>query len=143
VVVQPVECRHASQVTMPDGSIASAPPLAFVVHVDDDLRFYHHGDTALFSDMKLIGELYRPNAGAVGVGLPDEILHRFPGPGKMLRGEMNPREAALAVEWLGLETVFPCHYINPKNRYVGDLMKELAGKRAKVVTLGPGQKHPL
>ena len=32
-------------------------------------------------------------------------------PGEMLTGEMSPYEGVLATQWLGLETVFPCHYI--------------------------------
>jgi len=143
--VQPVECRHASQVTLPNGSIASSPPLAFVVYVDDGLRFYHHGDTALFSDMKLIGELYRPNAGAVGVGLPEEIIHRFEGPGKMLTGEMSPREAVMACRWLGLETVFPCHYINSGSAHVQEFVRQIKHdprqRQPKVVVLKPGESY--
>jgi len=43
-----------------------------VVHVSDSLRFYHHGDTRLFSGMKLIAELRKPSVGAVGVALTGE-----------------------------------------------------------------------
>ena len=113
IKVQPVECHHWSQITMPDGTFASGVPMAFVVYADPDVRFYHYGDTAIFSDMKLQAELYRPNIGCVGIANPLEILHRFPAPGQMLTAEMSPREGALAAQWLGLETVFPCHYINP------------------------------
>jgi L-ascorbate metabolism protein UlaG (beta-lactamase superfamily) len=141
--VQPVECHHASNVTLPNGSIASAPPLAFVVHAGANLRFYHHGDTGLFSDMKLIAELHRPNVGAVGVALPEEVIHRFGGPGKLVTGEMSPREAVMATEWLGLETVLPCHYINPKSAHVQEFVRAMAGKRAKVVVLAPGDTHSL
>jgi L-ascorbate metabolism protein UlaG (beta-lactamase superfamily) len=111
--VQPVECHHWSQIKMPDGTFASGVPMAFVLYVDDGIRFYHYGDTALFSDMKLQGELYQPTIGAIGIANPQEILHRFPMPGEMLTGEMSPREGLLAAQWLGLKTVLPCHYINP------------------------------
>lgn len=141
VRVQPVECRHASNITLPNGLIASAPPLAFIVYASEDLRFYHHGDTGLFSDMKLIGELHRPNVGAVGVSLPQEIIHRFGGPGKLVTGEMSPREAVMATEWLGLDIVLPCHYINPKSAHVDEFTRSMVGRRAKVVVLAPGQVH--
>ena len=111
VPVQPVECHHWSQIRMPDGSLASGVPMAFVIEADDNVRFYHYGDTAIFSDMKLQAELYRPNIGAVGIANPQEILGRNPMPGRMTSGEMSPREGALAAEWLGLSTVLPCHYI--------------------------------
>jgi L-ascorbate metabolism protein UlaG (beta-lactamase superfamily) len=113
IKVQPVECHHWSQLRLPDGTFASGVPMAFVIYADPDVRFYHYGDTAIFSDMKLQAELYRPNIGCIGIANPLEILHRFPMPGKMLTAEMSPREGALAAQWLGLETVFPCHYINP------------------------------
>ena len=32
-------------------------------------------------------------------------------PGEMLTGEMSPYEGVLATQWLGLDTVLPCHYI--------------------------------
>ena len=111
IAVQPVECHHWSQIRMPDGTFASGVPMAFVIEADPGVRFYHYGDTAIFSDMKLQAELYRPTIGAVGIANPQEILHRNPMPGRMVTGEMSPREGALAAEWLGLSTVLPCHYI--------------------------------
>ena len=78
------------------------------------VRFYHYGDTAIFSDMKLQAELYRPTIGCIGIANPQEILHLNPMPGEMLTGEMSPYEGALAAQWLGLETVLPCHYIKPE-----------------------------
>ena len=113
VVVQPVECRHWSQIRMPDGTYASGSPMGFVVHAAPDVRFYHYGDTAIFSDMKLIAELYRPTIGCVGVTQPVELFPQITGPGRILTGEMSPREGALAAEWLGLDTVLPCHYLKP------------------------------
>jgi L-ascorbate metabolism protein UlaG (beta-lactamase superfamily) len=114
VDVQPVECHHWSQIKMPDGTLASGVPMAFVIDLGEDQRFYHYGDTAIFSDMKLQAELYQPTIGALGIANPREILHRFPMPGEMLTGELSPREGLLAARWLGLKTVLPCHYINPE-----------------------------
>ena len=113
IKVQPVECHHWSQIQLPNGSFASGVPMAFVVYVEPNVRFYHYGDTALFSDLKLQAELYEPTIGCVGITNPVEILDRVIMPGKMLSAEMNPREGALASQWLGLKTVLPCHYINP------------------------------
>jgi L-ascorbate metabolism protein UlaG (beta-lactamase superfamily) len=124
--VQPVECHHWSQISMPDGSYASGQPMGFVVYAAPEVRFYHYGDTAIFSDLKLIAELYAPTIGCVGVSQPWEITHQVTGPGRMLTGEMSPREAALAARWLGLETVLPCHYINPDNDDVREFEHHLA-----------------
>lgn len=115
IEVQPVECHHWSQIKMPDGTFASGVPMAFVVYPEPGVRFYHYGDTALFSDMKLQAELYQPTIGAIGISNPIEMLHRFPMPGRMLTGEMSPKEGALAACWLGLSTVLPCHYVDPEN----------------------------
>lgn len=142
--VQPVECHHWSQVKLPDGQLVSGVPLGFVLYVDPDLRFYHYGDSALFSDLKLIGELYRPNVGAIGIANPTEILHMITAPGKMLTAEMSPREGALAAEWLGLEVALPCHYVNPAEPEVAEFGRHLEEARrrgAKVprnVVMRPG-----
>jgi L-ascorbate metabolism protein UlaG (beta-lactamase superfamily) len=111
VEVQPVRCDHWSQIRLSDGSLISGTPMAFVVYADEGLRFYHYGDTALFSDMKLQAELYRPTIGCIGIANPREILGRNPMPGEMLTSEMSPREGLLAARWLGLQTVLPCHYV--------------------------------
>lgn len=109
--VQPLECHHWSQIRLRDGSFISGVPMAYIVYPDANIRFYHYGDTAIFSDLKLQAELYRPNIGCIGIGNPREILHRFPMPGEMLTAEMSPYEGFLAAQWLGLQTVLPCHYI--------------------------------
>ena len=144
VEVQPVECRHWSQIRMPDGTFASGVPMAFVIYADEGVRFYHYGDTALFSDMKLQAELYRPTIGAIGIANPIEILDRNPMPGEMLTGEMSPYEGAIASSWLDLQTVLPCHYINPDNQDVRDFVRELEtvsrreGKNPACLVLSPG-----
>jgi L-ascorbate metabolism protein UlaG (beta-lactamase superfamily) len=131
VKVQPVECHHWSQIRMPDGTFASGVPMGFVIYADEGVRFYHYGDSAIFSDLKLIGELYRPTVGAIGIANPKEILHMITAPGEMLTAEMSPREGALAAEWLGLETVLPCHYINPDDDDVREFNRCLDVARAK------------
>jgi len=144
IEVQPVECHHWSQIRMPDGTFASGVPMAFIIYADEGVRFYHYGDTAIFSDMKLQAELYKPTIGAIGITNPIEILHRFPMPGEMMTGELSPYEGALAAHWLGLETVLPCHYINPDHQDVRDfhLHMEAVGKTTnkspRTLQLNPG-----
>jgi L-ascorbate metabolism protein UlaG (beta-lactamase superfamily) len=145
IEVQPVECHHWSQIAMPDGTFASGVPMAFVIYADDGVRFYHYGDTAIFSDMKLQGELYKPTIGCVGIANPREILDRNPMPGRMMTAEMSPYEGALAAQWLGLETVLPCHYINPDDQDVRDFQRHLADLAARgghvpeSIVLKPGE----
>jgi L-ascorbate metabolism protein UlaG (beta-lactamase superfamily) len=145
IEVQPVECRHWSQIQLPNGSLASGNPMAFVVYADPGVRFYHYGDTAIFTDLKLIAELYQPTIGAIGISQPWEITHQVIGPGRLLTGEMSAREGALAAQWLGLETVLPCHYINPDNddvrafnSYLDEARRQ--GQRVpKSVVMAPGE----
>jgi L-ascorbate metabolism protein UlaG (beta-lactamase superfamily) len=142
--VQPVESHHWSQIRLPDGTYACGVPMGFIIHVSPEIRFYHWGDTALFSDLKLIGELYRPTIGCVGVSNPAEVMDRFEGPGHLVTGEMSPREAALAARWLGLKTVLPCHYINPDCEDVREFDRCLGDARdeghavPEAFTLSPG-----
>ena len=141
--VQPVECHHWSQIEMPDGTLCSGVPMAFVIYIDDGVRFYHYGDTAIFSDMKLQAELYAPNVGCVGIANPQEIMHRVEMPGRLMTAEMSPREGALAASWLGLSVVLPCHYIDPDDddvRAFQTAFEDLNGaRRAHSRVLSPGQ----
>ncbi|MEA2610307.1 MAG: hypothetical protein QOI37_1615 [Chloroflexota bacterium] len=70
-------------------------PAGFVVELENGFRFYHAGDTAVFGDMALIRDLYRPDIALLPIG------GHF---------TMGPREAALAVELLGVRHVMPIHY---------------------------------
>ena len=70
-------------------------PVGFVVELENGFRFYHAGDTAVFGDMRLIGQLYRPDLALLPIGG---------------HYTMGPREAALAVELLGVKHVMPIHY---------------------------------
>jgi L-ascorbate metabolism protein UlaG (beta-lactamase superfamily) len=145
IEVQPVECHHWSQIQMPDGTLATGNPMAFVIYADPGVRFYHYGDTAIYSDLKLVAELYQPTIGAIGISQPWEITHRVSGPGRLLTGEMSAREGALAAQWLNLETVLPCHYIDPDNDDVREFNRHLADAEARgvrvptSVVLQPGE----
>ncbi len=70
-------------------------PAGFVVEVENGFRFYHAGDTNVFGDMRLIGELYHPDVALLPIGG---------------HYTMGPTEAALAVELLGVDAVIPIHY---------------------------------
>lgn len=135
VEIQPLECHHWSQIRLKDGSFISGVPMAFIVYVDG-LRFYHYGDTAIFTDLKLQAALYRPNVGCIGIANPQEILHLNPMPGEMLTGEMSPYEGVLATQWLGLEAVLPCHYITLEgDRDVAEYMRHHREAKARGETI--------
>jgi L-ascorbate metabolism protein UlaG (beta-lactamase superfamily) len=70
-------------------------PAGFVVELENGRRVYHAGDTDVFGDMRLIRELHRPDVAFLPIGG---------------HYTMGPREAAAAVELLGVSTVVPIHY---------------------------------
>jgi L-ascorbate metabolism protein UlaG (beta-lactamase superfamily) len=111
IVVRPVECHHWSSATLKDGRIVAGVPLSFIFETEPGVRIYHFGDSTIFPGMRMIGELYAPTVGILGCaqtdGLPD------PGAGRIMTGEMNPDEAALAAEWLGVRDVVATHYMHP------------------------------
>ena len=93
----------------------------------DGVRVYHAGDTALFSDMKLIGELYAPDVALLPIG------------GKFT---MGPREAMMAADFVGARTVIPMHY----GTWPPILQDPFAFRKAierttdlRVVVLAPGE----
>jgi L-ascorbate metabolism protein UlaG (beta-lactamase superfamily) len=113
VLVHPVESRHWSFTRKPDGSLLSGPAMGFVVEAGEGVRIYHPGDTALFSDMVLIGRKYRPTVGFVHVTLPEGEGVSLPHQECYKSGELTPEEALTASEWLGLKEVVVSHYIDP------------------------------
>ena len=106
------------------GGVASG----FVVRADDGWSFYHAGDTALFSDMALIGELYHPELAFLPIG--DHFT-------------MDPEQAARACGLLGVKRVVPIHWgtFPPLVGRPADLEHALAARRVatEVVTLSPGR----
>jgi len=70
-------------------------PAGFVIRLENGYTIYHAGDTNVFAEMRFIGELYRPNLALLPIG------GHF---------TMGPREAALAVELLGVDAVAPIHW---------------------------------
>lgn len=114
--VRAVECRHTSFGRAPDGQYLSGQPLGFILYADPGVRIYHSGDSAIFSDLKLIGELYRPNIGLLcACELEKDYLESL-GAYDHFGNEMNGDEGALAAIWLGLEVAIICHYLNPEGR---------------------------
>jgi L-ascorbate metabolism protein UlaG (beta-lactamase superfamily) len=69
-------------------------PCGLVVHMGGR-TFYHCGDTGLFGDMRLIGELYEPDVAAIPIG------DRF---------TMGPKLAARAAEWIKPRVAIPIHF---------------------------------
>ncbi len=112
--VRAVECHHTSFRQAPNGQYLSGQPLSFIIYADPGVRIYHSGDSAIFSDLKLIGELYRPTIGLIcSCELETKFLENF-GLKDHIGNEMNGDEGALAAMWLGVEHAIICHYLQPE-----------------------------
>ncbi|MER8929028.1 MBL fold metallo-hydrolase [Mesorhizobium sp. M0859] len=120
--VQTLECHHCSFTTLPNGSFVSGIPLAFLIDLNENIRWYHPGDTSLFSDLRLQGDLYKPTIGSLGIANPSGVSSPTAAPGRKLTTDLSPREGLLAAQWLGLSTVLPCHYTDPDDPLVKEFM---------------------
>jgi len=90
-----VHAIHSNSIQDGDRLIPAGEPCGFVLAFEDGTRVYHAGDTAVFSDMKLIGELYQPSIAVLPIG---DLF------------TMSPLEAAAAARMLGVKTVVPIHH---------------------------------
>lgn len=91
-----VNAFHVSHINVSDTQMTHPhQAVGFVLHLSDDTRIYFAGDTCVFGDMKIIGELYRPTIAALPIG--DTYT-------------MGALEAAYAIRLLGVKHVVPFHY---------------------------------
>ena len=119
------EALHSSSFD-DNGIVYLGEPAGFVVTLENGQVIYFAGDTALFSDMKLIGELYRPDIAFLPIG------DRF---------TMGPDTAAMAAKWLGVKQVVPMHWgtFPLLTGTPAQLKEHLAGTGIEVLELEPGQ----
>jgi L-ascorbate metabolism protein UlaG (beta-lactamase superfamily) len=107
----------------PDGSYVGEPS-GIVVTTEDGKTVYFAGDTCVFGDMQLIGRIYEPDIAVIPIG--DHYT-------------MGPKEAAVAVELLGVKRVVPCHW-GTFGLLTGtpDELERLAPQSATIERLQPG-----
>jgi L-ascorbate metabolism protein UlaG (beta-lactamase superfamily) len=92
VKVTLTDANHSSSVE--DGTYAGEPA-GIVLELEDGFTIYFAGDTNVFMSMQLIGRIYEPDVAVLPIG--DHFT-------------MGPREAAVALELLGVKRCVPCHY---------------------------------
>jgi L-ascorbate metabolism protein UlaG (beta-lactamase superfamily) len=122
-----VNAQHSSSVTEEGKVIYAGEPVGFIVRFENGFTVYHAGDTAVMSDMKIFGDLYKPDLALLPIG------SHF---------TMDPREAAYACKLLLPQYVVPMHYGTwPVLTGTADeflrLMKE--HPQVKVIVMNPGQ----
>jgi len=120
-----VPAFHSSSIGAPGLEFSAAMAVGMVV--DSGKVVYHAGDTCVFGDMKLIGELYKPDVALLPIG------------GFFT---MDPRQAAMATGLINPKIAIPMHYgtwppIEQDPREFEKLAKKTS--KAKIVILKPGE----
>lgn len=120
-----VPAFHSSSIGAPGLEFSAAMAVGMVV--DSGKVVYHAGDTCVFGDMKLIGELYKPDVALLPIG------------GFFT---MDPRQAAMATGLINPKIAIPMHYGTwPPIEQDPKEFERLAKKssKAKIVILKPGE----
>ncbi|WP_243291255.1 metal-dependent hydrolase [Bacillus sp. FJAT-47783] len=93
--VKLTQAFHGSSFTDEDGQIIYTGMPSGILFTSEGKTVYHAGDTALFSDMKMIGERHDIDVAFLPIG--DNFT-------------MGPEDALAAAEWLHARKVVPIHY---------------------------------
>ncbi|HXN08269.1 MAG TPA: metal-dependent hydrolase [Candidatus Acidoferrales bacterium] len=99
----------------------------YVITLENGVRIYHAGDTMVFGDMKIIGELFKPDIALLPIGG---------------HYTMDPLQGAHAIRLLGTKVVVPMHYgtfpvLTGTPEQLRDLTKEISG--LQIIDLRPGE----
>lgn len=126
LTVTMTQAVHSGSTTVDGHIVYLGGAAGFILRVSGCPTIYYAGDTALFGDMKLIGEIYRPAIAFLPIG--DHYT-------------MGPDTAALAAQWLGVRQVVPMHWgtFPLLTGTPGALKGCLAGTGIEVLELAPGE----
>jgi L-ascorbate metabolism protein UlaG (beta-lactamase superfamily) len=119
------DARHSSGYVDNGQMVYLGEAAGFVVGLEDGRSIYFAGDTSLFGDMRLIGEIYRPTIAFLPIG------DRF---------TMGPADAARACAMLGVRQVVPMHWGTfPMLTGTPAELKSLVPAGVDVLELKPGE----
>jgi L-ascorbate metabolism protein UlaG (beta-lactamase superfamily) len=123
--VKMTHAQHSSGIDDHGTSVYGGEPVGFVVEFPNGFKLYHAGDTNVFGDMAIIGELYKPDLALLPIG--DHYT-------------MDPVEAAYAIRLLKAPAVLPIHYGTfPALTGTPAKLRELTrGLDVEIVELEPG-----
>ncbi len=114
--------NHSS--SAPDGTY-TGESCGMVVELENGFKIYFAGDTNVFGDMSLIGRIYAPDVAVIPIG--DHYT-------------MGPREAAVAIELLGVVRCVPCHYGTfPLLTGEPDALRKLVPEGIEILSPEPGE----
>jgi L-ascorbate metabolism protein UlaG (beta-lactamase superfamily) len=121
-----VPACHSSSVEEDGTIVYLGVATGYVVTFENGLTIYYAGDTSIFGDMRLIGEMYAPRMAFLPIG----DLYT-----------MGPEQAAKACELLGVKQVVPMHYgtFPALTGTPATLRRLVAPRGVEVLELTPGQ----
>ena len=121
-----VPAMHSSSIEEDGKLLYMGVATGYVIGFEDGQTAYFAGDTSVFSDMKLIGEMYRPSVAFLPIG---DLF------------TMGPEQAAVAAEMLGVRQIVPMHYGTfPALTGTPARLRELVAPNAiDVLELKPGE----
>jgi L-ascorbate metabolism protein UlaG (beta-lactamase superfamily) len=122
-----VNAIHSCGIQDGDKIIYGGEACGYIIRLPGGLVIYHAGDTAVFGDMKLIGELYSPDVAMLPIG--DHFT-------------MGPREASVAIRLLNVRHVVPMHFgtfpvLTGRPDMLRELTQDIAG--LEIHGLKPGE----
>ena len=120
------DAHHSSGFVDNGQMVYMGEPAGYVVRLEDGRSIYFAGDTCLFGDMRLIGEMYAPEIAFLPIG------DRF---------TMDPAAAARACELLGIRQVVPMHWgtFPMLTGRPADLKRLVEPRGVQVLELKPGE----
>ncbi|MFN8005765.1 MAG: metal-dependent hydrolase [Terriglobia bacterium] len=95
IAVTMVHADHSCGILDEGEILYGGEAVGYVIEFSSGFKIYHSGDTNLFGDMRLIGELYAPHLAMLPIG---DLF------------TMSPREAAHACSFVGAKVVIPMHF---------------------------------
>lgn len=125
-----IQAFHSSGILLEEGKIIyGGMPGGYIIQIEG-LTVLHAGDTALFSDMKMIGDRHNIDIAFIPIG--DHYT-------------MGPDDALQAAEWYGAKLVIPVHYntFPPIRRDAEAFVQRLEAQGQKGRVMAPGDSFEI
>lgn len=130
-----VHAEHSSELGWKDAAgkevvLPGGEPVGYIIEMENGFKVWHMGDTGVFGDMRLIGEMYRPDLVLMPIG------NHF---------VMSPQDAAMAVrDMIKPRYAIPIHYgTTPQLRGTPQELVQAMGSATvpRILVPEPGQKY--
>lgn len=130
-----VHAEHSSELGWKDAAgkdvvLPGGEPVGYIIEMENGFKVWHMGDTGVFGDMRLIGEMYRPDVVLMPIG------NHF---------VMSPQDAAMAVrDMIKPRYAIPIHYgTTPQLRGTPQELLQAMGSATvpRILVPEPGQKY--